>query len=121
MSLIMVVGSAYGLNEEAAQSLVAAVFGLISAGAFVLQFFKTSKFRGFKDAILDGNTLQYLTAAIGAFIPNADMLFPALQGLAEAIFSKNFGLIITATVVLGVAIFNIFIKKTTAGTSAARV
>lgn len=111
MSLIMVFGSAYGLSEGAAQSLVAAVFGLISSGAFVFQFFKTSKFKGWKSVLSDGNTLQYLTGALGAFIPNADLLFPTLQGFAQALWSKNFGLIISATVALGVSIYNIFIKK----------
>ena len=111
MSLVMVGGSAYGLTEDVAQSMVAAVFGAISSVAFVFQFFKTSKFVGWKSVVTDGNTLQYLGGAIGAFIPNAPLLIPALDDLADAIWSKNFGLIVTATVAFAVSAYNIFIKK----------
>lgn len=111
LSVVMVFGSMWGLSEDTAMSLVSAVTGLIAAFAAVLQFFKTSKFKGWKQVLADGNTLQYIVAAIAVFIPNAGALFPQLQGLVDAFISKNFGAIISALVSVGVAIFNIFFKR----------
>ena len=111
LSVVMVFGSMWGLSEDAATSLVAAVTGLVAAFAAVLQFFKTSKFKGWKQVLADGNTLQYLVAAIAVFVPNASALFPQLQGLVDAFISKNFGAIISALVSAGVAVFNIFFKN----------
>lgn len=111
LSVVMVFGSMWGLSEGTATSLVAATTGLIAAGAAVLQFFKTSKFKGVKQVLTDGNTLQYLVGAVAVFIPNASALFPSLQGIVDAFLSKNFGAIISAFVSAGVAIYNIFFKK----------
>ena len=109
-SIIMVFGSMWGLSEDTATSVVSAVTGLIGAVMLALQFFKTSKFKGWKQVLSDGNTLQYLVAAVAVFIPNASALFPSLQGLVDAFLSKNIGAIISALVSVGVALYNIFLK-----------
>lgn len=114
IGVITLLGSLWGLSEASATSLVVAVTGGVGAIAAVLQFFKTSKFRGISDVLKDGNTWVYLTATFGAFLPNAGELFPALRGVVDAIISKNFGLIISSLVALGVMVYNIFIKKKSA-------
>lgn len=111
IGLATLLGSAWGLSEDSATSVVTAVTGLIAAGAAVWHYFKSSKFRGFSDWISDGNTWVYLTATVGAFIPNSAELFPSLEGLAKALLSKDFGAIISAAVAAAVMFYNIFLKK----------
>lgn len=118
IGVITLLGSLWGFSEASATSLVVAVTGAVGALAAVLQFFKTSKFRGFAEVLRDGNTWAYLAATFGAFLPNAGELFPALRGVVDAIISKNFGLIISSLVALGVMVYNIFIKKKAAVTVA---
>lgn len=113
LSSVMVFGSMWGLSEDTATSVVSAVTGLIAVGATVLQFFKTSKFKGWRQVLTDGNTLQYLVGSIAVFIPNASALFPSLQGLVDAFLSKNFGAIVSALVSAGVVLYNIFFKSKT--------
>jgi len=111
VALVALMGAFWGLSEDTAMSVVTAVTGLISAGALVLQFFKTSKFKGFKEVLSNSNTWAYLVTVIGSFLPNAGEIVASLRGVSDAVFSKNLGAILTALFTLGVMIYNIVIKK----------
>jgi uncharacterized membrane protein YdcZ (DUF606 family) len=110
LSAVLLIGSLWGLKEQEATSLVTAVVGLVSAGATVWHALKRSKFKGFYDWVKDSNTWVYAAGVVGAFLPNAGELFPALKGVVEAILSKNFGAIMSALVALGVIVWNVFVK-----------
>ena len=111
VALIALMGAFWGLSEDTATSVVTAVTGLISAGALVLQFFKTSKFQSFKDVLSNSNTWAYLVTVIGSFLPNAGEIVAALRGVSDAAFSKNLGAILTALFTFGVMLYNIVVKK----------
>lgn len=115
LSIVMLIGSAWGLKEQDGQAIVAAFTGLIATGATVWHFFKSSKFRGWLEWVKDSNTWNYMAGAVLVFLPNAGALFPALKGIVDAIIAKNLGLILSSVVTLGVVIFNVFIKKNTQG------
>jgi len=115
VSVLMVAGSTYGLSESDAQNLVAGIVGAASSIVFVFQFFKTSKFKGWLQVIKDGNSLQYFVGALSFIVPNLGTIVPALQGLIDAIWSKNLGLILSAAVSFAVAVYNII--KTVGGNS----
>lgn len=111
LGLVMLFGSFWGLSEDAATSIVTGFSGLIAAGAFVIQFFKTSKFKGFAEILKNGNTWVYLTGILGQFLPNAGELVEGLRGVSDAFLSKNLGAILTALFAFGVMAWNIFFKK----------
>lgn len=114
VGLIALFGSLWGFTEGQAAGVVTAVTGLITAGATVWHFFKSSKFRGWKEWLSDGNTWVYIAGTLGLFLPNAGELIPALQGVVDGIISKNFGAIISGLFALGVMIYKIVTGKKTA-------
>lgn len=107
---LTVFGSLYGLSEADASSAVMAVTGLLGTGAVLWSRLKTSKFVGWIAWLQDGNTWVYLSSMVGLFLPNADILFPLLKDVSDAVISKNLGAIITAVFALAVFIYNVFIK-----------
>lgn len=119
LAVVALIGSFWGMAEGDAKNIVSAVAGLVSAIAFVLQFFKTSKFKGWKEVLQNSNTWAYLVAIFGLFIPSADLLFPALKDVSDALLSKNLGAIISALFTLGVVLFNII--KSSGAKNAVRV
>lgn len=111
IGVVTLIGSLWGMSEGDAASVVTAVTGGVATLALVWHKLKTSKFRGFSEWIADGNTWVYLAATVGAFLPNAEALFPSIKGLFDAFLSKDFGAIVSALVAAGVMAYNIFFKK----------
>lgn len=108
IALVALFGAFWGLKEDGATSIVMAVTGVVAAGAFLLQFFKTSKFQGVKDVLKNDNTWAYLATIIGSLLPNIEALLPSLRNVSDAIFSKDLGAIITAVFSLLVMAWNIW-------------
>lgn len=109
---LMVVGSFWGLQEGTANAVIAVGVAAVGAFGLVRQFLSTAKFGGFKEALLQPNTLNYLVSALTlAGVPGAAELVPAFKQLAEALISGNWGLAITASISFITILFYIFKKK----------
>jgi len=111
VNLLLLVGSLWGLQEPSATSIVVAIFGIVGAFFTVRNFLVSAKFVGVKAWATSPNTLSLLSAVIGAAIPAAAPLVPAIGDLAKAFASGNWASIITAGLSLLSLVYFLFIKN----------
>jgi len=111
VSLLLLVGSLWGLQEPTATSIVVAIFGMVGAFFTIRNFLVSAKFVGVKSWATDPNTLRDLGTVIVALVPAAGPLIPAIGDLAKAFVSGNWASIITAGLSLLSMVYYLFIKK----------
>jgi len=106
-NLIMLVGVGFGLSTGLASETVAYLLGVVGLIGNIRLFLKDAKFVGVLNWLKNSNTWTYLAGIVTAFSPQLESLVPALRSLFDAIFSKNYGAIITALFALGSIIWGL--------------
>lgn len=113
IALLVFILSMFGGNESLASQVVMSVSGLIAAFFAVRQFVNSAKFGGWKEAFVQGNTLNYLAQVLLLVgIPNIDQLIPPAKSLVQGFIDGNWGNVISSLVTLATIVFYLFIKKT---------
>ncbi len=108
---LMVVFSFFGGTEGLAQQIVSLGVGVVALFGAVRQFLPNAKFKGFKDALGEVNTWNYIGGVLTLIVPQAGELVPALRDLYDALITGNWGLVITRGVALLTIAFYLFKKK----------
>lgn len=99
-----------GMSEDLATQIAGLIAGLIGAFAGVRNWLKDAKLVTVKKWIGDPNNWTYLSAVVVAAIPKFADFVPALQDLANAIVSGNWGSMITAGVSLLTLVYYLVLK-----------
>ena len=111
VNLLLLVGSVFGgLSGDLATQIVAALLGIVGAFFALRNWIVKAKFSAGKGWLTDPNTWTYLTAVLVAIAPKAADLIPQLRGLVEALYSGNWGSIITAAITLVSLIYYTFFR-----------
>lgn len=109
VSFLLFFISFFGGTEQLATQVVMSVAGFISALFAVRQFIQSAKFGGWKETLVQGNTLNYLAQVLVLVgIPNIDQIVPPLKELVDAFLQGNWGLAISKGVALVTIIFYLF-------------
>ena len=108
----MVILSLFGGGEDLANQVVMAVVGTIAAFGAVRQFVQSAKFGGWKQTLIQGNTLNYLFSALTLVgLPSLETAIPALKDFISSIVDGNWGLAISRGVALLTILFYLFMNK----------
>ena len=108
----MVILSLFGGGEDLANQVVMAVVGTIAAFGAVRQFVQSAKFGGWKQTLIQGNTLNYLFSALTLVgLPSLETAIPALKDFISSIVEGNWGLAISRGVALLTILFYLFINR----------
>jgi len=110
LSLLLLVGSFWGLQEGLANQIIGSFAGLIAVVGATRNWVKIAKPRGFKEYITDKNTWQYISVALLTFLPQADTLVPQLKSLVDALFTGNWTEIVKAGISLLTILYFLVIK-----------
>lgn len=102
-----------GMAEDQATQIAGLLSGIVGAFAGVRNWLKTIKLTTAKSWIGDPNNWAYVTAVVSAAIPKFADFVPAIQDLANAIVSGNWGAIITAGVSLLTLVYYLVLKSRT--------
>ena len=109
---LLFVISFFGGTEELATKVVMSIAGVFSAFFAVRQFIQSAKFGGWRETLVQGNTLNYLAQVLVLIgIPNIDQVIPPLKELVDAFLQGNWGLAISKGVALVTIIFYLFFSK----------
>ena len=109
---LMVILSLFGGGEDLANQVVMAVVGTIAAFGAVRQFVQSAKFGGWKQTLIQGNTLNYLFSALTLVgLPSLETAIPALKDFISSIVDGNWGLAISRGVALLTILFYLFMNK----------
>lgn len=113
--------SFFGGGEALATQVVMSVAGLVAAFFAVRQFIQSAKFGGWKETLVQGNTLNYLAQVLVLVgIPNIDQIIPPLKELVDAFLQGNWGLAISKGVALITIIFYLFFAGKAKATAASK-
>jgi len=111
VTLVLLIGSLWGMNQDGATQIVGAIFGLLAAAMATRSWLVNAKFGGVGKWLKDPNTWAYLTAIIVAVVPQAADLIPALKNLSDALIAGNWSGILTAGFSILTMVYYLFIKK----------
>lgn len=111
--ILLVASIVGGMSEDQAHQIAGVITGIIGAVAAFRNWLKTVKLTTAKSWIGDPNNWAYVTAVVSALIPQFADFVPAIQDLANAIISGNWGAIITAGVSLLTLVYYLLLKSRT--------
>ena len=119
IAALLFVISFFGGTEELATRVVMSIAGVISAFFAIRQFIQSAKFGGWKETLVQGNTLNYLAQVLVLLgVPNIDQLIPPLKELVDAFIQGNWGLAISKGVAFITIVFYLFFANKTKPVSA---
>jgi hypothetical protein len=109
--LMLLIASLFGgMSPDTAGLIVAGGAGVVAAFLAIRNWVVNAHFKLDKSWIADPNNWSYLTAVLVGISPKAADLVPGLKGLLEALFSGNWGSIISAAVALISLVYYSFFK-----------
>jgi len=111
-SAIMLLGSFWGLQEQAAQSIISVGVAAIAAFGGIRQFLQTAKFGGFLETLKQANTQNYIVSLLAILgVPQAQALVDSASKVVDAAQQKNYGLLISTGLSFLTIIFYTVIRK----------
>ena len=119
VNIVLLIGSVFGgMSGDTATIIVSSILGVVAAAFAARNWFVKAHFSLDKSWVGDPNNWAYIGTIVGALIPAAGSLVPALKDLATALVAGNWPAIITAGLTMLSLLYYLVIKKKSAPAAA---